>query len=200
MKRIVDLLVSVSLLIMLIPILLLLMLLIKRKIGTPIFFIQQRPGLEGKPFNLYKFRSMNEEKDERGILLSDDVRLVPFGQFLRKYSLDELPQLWNVAKGDLSLVGPRPLLMEYLPLYTPEQAKRHHVKPGITGWAQVNGRNAITWEDKFKYDVWYVEHQSFWLDLKILFKTVQKVFKAEDISQPGHETVEKFKSSEVKKG
>jgi sugar transferase EpsL len=166
--------------------------LVRFKLGSPIFFKQQRPGLNGKPFYLYKFRTMIEELDENGEPLPDHLRLTPIGQFLRKYSLDELPQLFNVLKGDISLVGPRPLLMEYLKLYTPEQARRHEVKPGITGWAQVNGRNAITWEEKFELDVWYVDNRSFWLDLKILFLTVIKVFKSEGINQDGHVTMGKF--------
>lgn len=167
------------------------------KLGSPIFFKQKRPGLNGKPFYFYKFRSMTDKKGENGQLLPDDVRLTSFGKLLRKYSLDEFPQLFNVIKGDISLVGPRPLLMEYLPLYTNEQLKRHKVKPGITGWAQINGRNAISWEEKFKLDVWYVEHQSFLLDLKILFLTVIKVFRTEGINQPGNVTMEKFKGSET---
>jgi sugar transferase EpsL len=166
--------------------------LVRYKLGSPVLFKQQRPGLHGKPFYLYKFRTMTEERDENGELLPDHLRLTPFGQFLRKYSLDELPQLFNVLKGDISLVGPRPLLMEYLELYTPEQARRHEVKPGITGWAQVNGRNAISWEEKFKLDVWYVDNRSFWLDLRILFLTVIKVFKLEGINHAGHVTMKKF--------
>lgn len=162
------------------------------KLGSPILFKQQRPGLHGKPFYLYKFRTMTDERDENGELLPDHLRLTPFGQFLRKYSLDELPQLFNVLKGDISLVGPRPLLMEYLELYTPEQARRHEVKPGITGWAQVNGRNAISWEEKFKLDVWYVDNRTFWLDIKILFLTVIKVLKKEGINQSEYVTMEKF--------
>lgn len=175
-------------------------LLIRSKLGSPVIFKQQRPGLHGKPFFVYKFRTMTDERDEQGELLPDSVRLTRFGQMLRKLSLDELPQLFNVLKGDISLVGPRPLLMEYLELYTPEQARRHEVRPGITGWAQVNGRNAISWEEKFKLDVWYVDHQSFWLDLKILFITVAKVFKSEGISQQGHVTIEKFTGTKSKEG
>ena len=166
--------------------------LVRWKLGSPILFKQQRPGLHGKPFYLYKFRTMTDERDENGELLPDHLRLTPFGQFLRKYSLDELPQLFNVLKGDISLVGPRPLLMEYLELYTPEQARRHEVKPGITGWAQVNGRNAISWEEKFKLDVWYVDNRTFWLDIKILFLTVIKVLKKEGINQSEYVTMEKF--------
>jgi sugar transferase EpsL len=169
--------------------------LIRIKLGSPILFKQQRPGLHGKPFYVYKFRTMSNERDEKGQLLPDHIRLTPFGKFLRKFSLDELPQLLNVLKGDISLVGPRPLLMEYLDLYTLQQARRHEVRPGITGWAQINGRNAISWEEKFKLDVWYVDHQSFWLDIKILYLTILKVIKSEGISQTGHVTIEKFKGS-----
>jgi len=192
MKRLMDLIVSGIALILLAPLIIVIALLVRYKLGSPVIFKQKRPGLHGKPFYLYKFRTMTEERDEKGELLPDHLRLTPFGQFLRKYSLDELPQLFNVLKGDISLVGPRPLLMEYLELYTPEQARRHEVKPGITGWAQVNGRNAISWEEKFELDVWYVDHQSFWLDLKILFLTVIKVLKSEGISHEGHVTMEKF--------
>lgn len=167
-------------------------------IGAPIIFKQKRPGLYGKPFFVYKFRTMTDEKDENGNLLPDEVRLTKTGRIIRKLSLDELPQLFNVLKGELSLVGPRPLLMEYLPLYTSEQDRRHEVKPGITGWAQVNGRNAISWEEKFALDVWYVDNQSFWLDMKILFMTVIKVFKREGISQEGQATIEKFTGTQKK--
>ncbi|MCP3761394.1 sugar transferase [Domibacillus sp. A3M-37] len=179
-------------LILLSPVILITTLLIRLKLGTPIVFKQQRPGLNGKPFFVYKFRTMTNERDEYGELLPDYIRLTSFGKLLRKLSLDELPQLFNVLKGDISLVGPRPLLMEYLDLYTPDQARRHEVRPGITGWAQVNGRNAISWEEKFKLDVWYVENRSFWLDLKILVMTVMKVFKSEGVSQQGHVTMTKF--------
>ena len=192
MKRLFDMLISLSLLIMFSPIILIVSILVRIKLGSPILFKQQRPGLQGKPFYVYKFRTMTDARDNKGQLLPDHSRLTPFGKFLRKYSLDELPQLINVVKGDISLVGPRPLLMEYLPLYTEEQAQRHLVRPGITGWAQVNGRNAITWEEKFQLDVWYVKNQSFWLDIKILFLTVIKVFKSEGINQEGHVTIEKF--------
>ncbi|RVU60848.1 sugar transferase [Bacillus thuringiensis] len=166
--------------------------LVRIKLGSPVIFKQQRPGLYGKPFYLYKFRTMTDEKDEQGNLHSDYLRLTSFGKFLRKLSLDELPQLINIMKGDISLIGPRPLLMEYLSLYTPEQNRRHDIRPGITGWAQVNGRNAISWEEKFELDVWYVDHQSFWLDMKIIFLTIIKVFKSEGISQKGHVTIERF--------
>ncbi|MFS0836759.1 sugar transferase [Paenibacillus sp. 1P03SA] len=198
LKRCFDLFVSVTGLLLLLPFILLLAFLIRTKLGSPVLFKQQRPGLYGKPFYVYKFRTMTNEKDENGVLLPDHIRLTPFGKFLRKLSLDELPQLVNVLKGDLSLVGPRPLLMDYLSRYTPEQARRHLVKPGITGWAQVNGRNALKWEEKFELDVWYVDHQSFWLDIKILFLTVKKVFKSEGINQTGHVTMPVFMGLEDK--
>lgn len=182
MKRSLDLFVSFFALIIMSPCMLFLALLIRWKLGKPIFFKQQRPGLHGKPFYLYKFRSMNNKKDSYGKLLPDQQRITSLGLFLRRFSLDELPQLINVVKGDLSLVGPRPLLMEYLPLYSEEQAKRHLVKPGITGWAQVNGRNSITWEEKFELDVWYVDNQTFLLDLKILWLTLLKVIRSENIN------------------
>lgn len=173
--------------------LLILIVLVRRKLGSPVFFRQVRPGLDGKPFEMIKFRTMTDERGPNGQLLPDAVRLTPFGRFLRATSLDELPELWNVLKGDMSLVGPRPLLMEYLPLYTPEQARRHEVRPGVTGWAQVNGRNAISWEAKFSLDVWYVEHQSLWLDIKILWLTVRKVLVREGISAAGDATMPTFK-------
>lgn len=179
-------------LILLWPVILLVTLVVWRYLGKPIVFRQQRPGLFERPFNIYKFRTMSLLSDSDGELLPDEARMTRLGTFLRKYSLDELPQLFNVLKGDLSLIGPRPLLMEYLPLYTGEQARRHHVRPGITGWAQVNGRNAISWEDKFNYDVWYVDHQSLWLDIKILWMTVLKVISSEGISQQGNVTMDKF--------
>jgi len=163
--------------------------------GQPVFFRQIRPGLNGKPFGLLKFRSMTEDRDEKGCLLADERRLTRLGRFLRSSSLDELPELFNVLKGDMSLVGPRPLLMQYIDRYTPEQARRHEVKPGITGWAQVNGRNAVIWEDKFKLDVWYVDNISLTLDLKILAMSIWKIFKREGISQPGQATMEEFKGS-----
>lgn len=165
------------------------------KLGSPAIFTQPRPGLNGKVFHVYKFRTMTDELDANGELLPDAQRLTSFGQLIRKLSLDELPQLWNVLKGDMSFVGPRPLLVEYLPLYNKRQARRHEVRPGITGWAQVNGRNAISWEQKFEYDVWYVDNQSFWLDIKILFLTIKKVFISEGISQEGQATMEKFTGS-----
>ena len=165
------------------------------RLGSPIIFRQTRPGLRGEPFQMFKFRTMKNSCDSKGKLLPDDARLTNFGRFLRSTSLDELPELWNVLKGEMSLVGPRPLLMDYLPLYSPEQARRHEVKPGITGWAQVNGRNAISWEEKFELDVWYVDHQSFWLDLKILFLTVKNVIARHGISADGEATVEYFKGN-----
>lgn len=171
---------------------------IRLKMGSPVLFKQQRPGLDEQPFYLLKFRTMDQIRDESGCLLSDDLRLTSFGQFLRKWSLDELPQLLNVVKGDMSLVGPRPLLTEYLPLYTESQRVRHNTRPGITGWAQVNGRNAISWEDKFTLDKWYVHNRTVWLDLKILGLTIYKVIKKDDITSNNHSTSEKFTgSSEV---
>lgn len=192
MKRIFDCAVSACGLMILGLVLLLLGLLVRMKIGSPVLFRQQRPGLHGKAFELLKFRTMNDARDSNGNLLPDSERLTRFGRFLRKTSLDELPGLWNVLKGDMSLVGPRPLLMQYLDRYTPEQARRHEVKPGITGWAQVNGRNAISWEEKFNLDVWYVDHQNFWLDMKIIGMTVWKVLRREGISQTGQATAEEF--------
>jgi sugar transferase EpsL len=198
MKRIFDLCVSIFLLAIFSPLLGILAIMIHYKLGAPIIFKQQRPGLNGEPFYLYKFRTMTDEVNHSNQLLPDHQRLTPFGKLLRKYSLDELTQLINVIKGDLSLVGPRPLLMEYLPLYTEEQAKRHQVKPGITGWAQINGRNTVSWEEKFKLDVWYVQNQTFFLDMKILFLTVMKVIKSEGITQPGNVTIDRFEGSHSK--
>jgi sugar transferase EpsL len=194
-KRIFDFLCASILIIIAAPLLLVISLIIRISMGSPVLFRQKRPGIHGKPFELYKFRSMINNADAERVMLSDSQRLTSVGKFLRSTSLDELPQLINVVKGDLSLVGPRPLLMEYLSLYSPEQMRRHAVKPGITGWAQVNGRNAISWEDKFNLDVWYANHQSFWLDLKILWMTVLKVVRREGISQTEHVTMEKFKGS-----
>ena len=191
-KRLFDLLVGSLFLLLISPVLLLLALLVWVKIGLPIFFTHSRPGLHGKAFAMVKFRTMTNARDTVGVLLPDAERLIRFGRFLRATSLDELPELWNVLKGDMSLVGPRPLLMEYLPLYSPEQARRHNVRPGITGWAQVNGRNAISWEEKFKYDVWYVENQSFWLDMKIFWITIKKVIAREGVSADGEATTPKF--------
>jgi len=193
MKRLFDLVAVISCLCLLWPILLLLALLVRIKLGSPVLFRQQRPGLHGEPFYIYKFRSMTDARDAAGQLLPDADRLPSFGVFLRRFSLDELPQLFNVIKGDISLVGPRALLMEYLPLYDADQARRHDVRPGITGWAQVNGRNAISWEEKFAYDVWYVDHHSFLLDLKILWMTLLKVVRSEGVAQAGHVTMEKFR-------
>jgi len=195
MKRLFDLVVVISGLCLLWPLLLLLALIVRIKLGSPVLFRQQRPGLHGKPFTIYKFRTMTDARDSNGELLPDAERLTPFDRFLRRFSLDELPQLYNVFRGDISLVGPRALLMEYLPLYNAEQARRHEVRSGITGWAQVNGRNAITWEEKFRYDVWYVDHQSFRLDMKILWMTLMKVMRSEGVSHRGHATMEKFKGS-----
>ena len=193
MKRLFDLISSFIGLLFLLPVIVLIVLLVRLKIGSPIFFKQARPGLNGNLFNMYKLRSMTSECDKDGNLLSDEVRLTKFGKFLRSTSLDELPGLWNVLKGDLSLVGPRPLLVEYLPLYSEKQSKRHEVKPGITGWAQVNGRNAISWDEKFDLDLWYVDNQSIWLDIKILWMTVKKVIVRDGISQNNHVTMDKFK-------
>ena len=198
MKRILDILCSLFGLIFFAPIFLILTYLIRKNLGSPVFFSQIRPGLDGKPFKMYKFRSMKDAVDENGVPLPDLERLTPFGQKLRSSSLDELPELWNVLKGDMSLVGPRPLLMEYLPLYTKEQYRRHNLRPGITGWAQVNGRNAISWEDKFILDVWYVDNQSFKLDMKILLVTIKKVFIKEGISASGEVTISKFTGSKDK--
>ncbi|WP_417546721.1 sugar transferase [Marinobacter sp.] len=169
---------------------------ISRKMGSPVLFRQVRPGLNGKPFEMIKFRTMKDAMDASGNPLPDSERLTPFGQFLRSSSLDELPELWNVLKGDMSLVGPRPLLMEYLPLYSPEQARRHEVRPGVTGWAQVNGRNTLSWEDKFKLDVWYVDNRSLWLDIMVLFLTVKKVLVRDGISAEGEATMSKFTGSD----
>lgn len=197
-KRLFDIVISLFALIILSPILLIVRSKVAKNLGSPVLFKQKRPGLHGKIFKMMKFRSMRNAIDETGNVLPDSERLTEFGKKLRATSLDELPGLWNVLKGDMSLVGPRPLLVEYLPLYSQEQAKRHNVRPGITGWAQVNGRNAISWDEKFKLDVWYVENQSFWLDIKILFLTVKKVFIKEGISQDGEATMSKFTGMEGK--
>lgn len=193
MKRIFDFVLALIGLMLVSPILLVTAILLRVKLGSPVLFKQLRPGLYGKPVYVFKFRTMTEERDFQGVLLPDYMRLTSFGNFLRKYSLDELPQLFNVIRGDLSLVGPRPLLMEYLPLYNEEQGRRHEVRPGITGWAQVNGRNAISWEEKFRLDVWYVDNCSFWLDLKILGLTFLKVANSEGVSQQGQVTMDKFR-------
>ena len=194
-KYLFDLTVSIIVFLILLPVILLVAALIRIKLGSPILFTQDRPGLNGKVFKMMKFRSMLDAKDKHGNLLPDNERMTKFGAFLRSTSLDELPGLFNVIKGDMSLVGPRPLLVQYLPLYNSEQAKRHNVRPGITGWAKVNGRNAIGWDEKFKLDVWYVENKSFLLDIKILLLTVKKVFVREGISADGHVTIEPFKGS-----
>ncbi len=191
-KRFLDVLVAAAALLLLSPVLAAIALLILQKLGSPVLFRQVRPGLDGKPFKMTKFRTMRDAVDANGKPLPDSERMTPFGSFLRSSSLDELPELWNVLKGDMSLVGPRPLLMEYLPLYNPEQYRRHGVRPGITGWAQVNGRNALSWEDKFKLDVWYVDNRTFWLDLKIICMTINKVLVRDGISAEGEATMPKF--------
>lgn len=198
-KRIFDILVSATALFIFLPALFLVAIFVAVFLGSPVLFQQKRPGLHGKIFEMIKFRSMRDAHDANGAPLPDNERLPPFGEKLRNSSLDELPGLWCVLKGDMSLVGPRPLLIEYLPLYSKEQARRHNVKPGITGWAQVNGRNAISWEEKFALDIWYVDNQSFWLDIKILFLTLKKVFVQADISADGEVTMSKFTGSDHKK-
>ena len=198
MKKIFDLIVTFLGLLLLLPIITLTALMVRSKLGSPIFFKQVRPGLNGNLFNIYKFRSMTNECDKDGNLLIDEVRLTKFGKFLRSTSLDELPGLWNVLKGDMSLVGPRPLLVEYLPLYSKRQSRRHEVKPGITGWAQVNGRNAISWDEKFDLDVWYVDNQSIWLDVKILWMTIGKVIFRTGISADSQATMHKFTGGKKK--
>jgi len=195
MKRLFDFSVSLCALLALLPGILFMALLVRVNIGTPIFFTQRRPGLHSKAFTMIKFRTMTNAIGADGALLPDAERLTRLGKILRTYSLDELPQIWNVFMGNMSFVGPRPLLMEYLPLYSPEQSRRQNVRPGITGWAQVNGRNAISWEEKFKYDVWYVENQSFWLDMKIIWMTIKKVIAREGISSDNHATMPKFKGT-----
>lgn len=191
-KRLFDIVVSAIALLVFLPLILILMVLVRIKLGSPVFFTQQRPGKDGKPFQMVKFRSMTTAKDADGNLLPDEQRLPKFGKLLRSTSLDELPELWNVLKGDMSLVGPRPLLMQYLDRYTPEQRRRHDVRPGITGWAQVNGRNNVPWEERFKMDVWYVDNHNLLLDIKILWMTVLKVVKRSDVSQEGHATMTEF--------
>ncbi|MBE3671375.1 sugar transferase [Vibrio navarrensis] len=181
------------------PIIIIVAILIRIKLGSPILFHQERPGLHGKVFKMYKFRTMTDAKDLHGHLLPNEQRMTKFGNALRATSLDELPGLFNVIKGDMSLVGPRPLLVEYLPLYTEEQARRHEVRPGITGWAQVNGRNAISWEEKFKFDVWYVDNQSFWLDIKVLLLTIKKVIVKDGINNSDNVTMPRFKGSSLDK-
>ena len=195
MKRSIDILLAVIGLVTLSPLLLLLAILVRAKLGSPILFRQLRPGLNGESFQVAKFRTMTDEKGIDDALLPDSERLTRFGQFLRSTSLDELPELWNVLKGEMSLVGPRPLLVEYLDLYTAEQARRHDVRPGITGWAQVNGRNTLSWDEKFALDVWYVDNRSIGLDIKIMLMTMVKVLKRKDVSQDGHVTMERFRGS-----
>jgi len=191
-KRVVDIVGASVGIILLAPVMLAVALLVLLTMGRPVLFRQQRPGLRGKPFTLYKFRTMRDARTPSGELLPDELRLTTFGKWLRSTSLDELPELFNVLKGEMSLVGPRPLLMEYLPRYSPEQARRHEVKPGITGWAQVNGRNALSWEEKFRLDVWYVDHWNLWLDMKIVLLTIWKVLKREGISAEGSATMPVF--------
>ena len=192
LKRFLDIIIASIALILLSPLYAFVAYKVKKNLGSPVLFRQVRPGLNGKPFEMIKFRTMKDAVDEQGSPLPDSERLTPFGQMLRSTSLDEMPELWNVIKGDMSIVGPRPLLMEYLPLYSPEQAKRHDVRPGMTGHAQVNGRNAISWEEKFKLDTWYVENKSIWLDFKIMLKTVKKVIAKDDINEAGEVTMTKF--------
>lgn len=196
-KRLLDIFVAALGLLLLLPLLSVVAWLIRRNLGSPVLFRQVRPGLDGKPFEMIKFRTMQDVVDVAGKPLPDSERMSPFGSFLRSSSLDELPELWNVLKGDMSLVGPRPLLMEYLPLYSPEQYRRHEVRPGVTGWAQINGRNALSWEEKFKLDVWYVDNRSLWLDLKIIFLTIKKVFARDGISAEGEATMPKFTGSKL---
>lgn len=195
LKRVLDIAIASTALVLLSPVYALVAYKVKKNLGSPVLFRQVRPGLHGKPFEMIKFRTMKDAVDAQGDSLPDSERLTPFGKMLRATSLDEMPELWNVIKGDMSIVGPRPLLMEYLPLYNAEQAKRHDVRPGITGHAQVNGRNAISWEKKFELDTWYVEHQSLWLDFKIMLKTIQKVIAKDDISAEGEATMSKFTGS-----
>lgn len=198
LKRAFDLLVASGLILVLAPVMLVTAVVVTWRMGTPILFRQQRPGRDGRPFELLKFRTMSREVDQHGQPLPDAARLTPLGSALRRFSLDELPQLFNVLKGEMSLVGPRPLLMEYLPLYNSEQMRRHDVRPGITGWTQVNGRNALSWEEKFALDVWYVDHRSFWLDLKILAMTASRVFSGSGVSKRGFATTEKFRGTSGK--
>lgn len=198
LKRIFDLIITLTALMFLLPLLLILALLVRLKHGTPVFFRQTRPGQHGHPFKMIKFRTMTDKRGANGELLPDGERLTTFDRFLRASSLDELPELWNVLKGEMSLVGPRPLLMEYLPLYSSEQKRRHEMRPGITGWAQINGRNAISWEEKFKLDVWYVDNWSLKLDLKIIFLTIQRVFRRDGISAQGEATMPRFTGSQHK--
>jgi lipopolysaccharide/colanic/teichoic acid biosynthesis glycosyltransferase len=198
LKRFLDIIIASIALILLLPLYALVAYKVKKNLGSPVLFRQVRPGLHGRPFEMIKFRTMKDAIDANGQPLPDSERLTPFGRMLRSSSLDEMPELWNVIKGDMSIVGPRPLLMEYLPLYNEEQAKRHQVRPGMTGYAQVNGRNAISWDEKFKLDTWYVENQSIWLDFKIMFKTVHKVLAKDDISAEGEATMTRFTGSQNK--
>jgi lipopolysaccharide/colanic/teichoic acid biosynthesis glycosyltransferase len=195
-KRIFDLVLALLAAILLAPVLAVVAVLVRTRLGSPVLFRQLRPGLHGQPFQMVKFRTMTDARGADGVLLPDAVRLTPFGQFLRRASLDELPELWNVLRGEMSLVGPRPLLMQYLPLYSPAQARRHAVRPGVTGWAQVNGRNALSWDEKFAADVWYVDNRSFWLDLKILALTVLAVLGRKGISAAGEATMPPFTGSQ----
>lgn len=199
-KRVIDMLLSAIALLVLLPIFFILAVLVRVKLGSPVFFSQERPGRDEKVFRMYKFRSMTDRRDEHGELLPDEERLTHFGAMLRATSLDELPELWNIFKGDMSIVGPRPLLVKYLPRYNERQRRRHQVRPGLTGWAQVNGRNAISWEQKFEYDVEYVERESFWFDMKILLMTVGKVLRRSGINQEGSATMEEFLGSETNGG
>jgi lipopolysaccharide/colanic/teichoic acid biosynthesis glycosyltransferase len=195
MKRLFDFIVASVAVVLLSPVIVVVALMVRCRIGSPVLFRQVRPGLHGQTFEMVKFRTMSDARDGAGNLLPDAQRLPRFGKLLRATSMDELPELWNVLKGDMSLVGPRPLLMEYLPLYSEEQARRHDVRPGVTGWAQVNGRNSLSWEEKFQLDVWYVDHQSFRLDLKILWLTILAVLKPQGVNQAGHATMERFQGS-----
>ena len=199
-KRPFDFISSSIIMIVSVPVYLITAFLIYVKLGSPIIFRQQRPGLHGRLFSILKFRTMTDGRDEAENLLPDAQRLTQFGKFLRSSSLDELPELWNVLKGEMSLVGPRPLLEQYLPLYTPEQMRRHEVRPGITGWAQVNGRNALSWEEKFELDVWYVDNHTFWLDIKIILMTIVKIVKRENINQEGQATMKEFIGSTTERG
>ena len=199
MKRLFDLIISFFSILLLFPVFCLICFKIRKNLGSPIFFRQTRPGLNGKPFEMVKFRTMKDAVDEYGNPLADSERMTPYGDKLRNSSLDELPELWNVLKGDMSLVGPRPLLMQYLPLYTKEQFKRHNVRPGVTGWAQINGRNSISWGEKFSLDAWYVENRTLWLDIKIFFLTIKKVLIKEGVSASNHVTMPEFKGSKNEK-
>jgi lipopolysaccharide/colanic/teichoic acid biosynthesis glycosyltransferase len=197
LKRVFDVVVSATALVVLAPVMGLIALAVWRTMGRPVLFRHVRPGLHGKPFVMYKFRTMRDLRDAEGKLLPDEARLTPFGRWLRSTSLDELPELLNVLRGEMSLVGPRPLLMEYLERYTPEQARRHEVKPGITGWAQIHGRNNLSWDERFKLDVWYVDNWSLWLDVKILWRTLWMVLRREGISAQGHATMPEFRGSQT---